>query len=110
MEETEIAGRLSAVEQRSKSNSHRLDALERHTEAVNTLATSVAVMAEKVEVTGEKVDGLCTDVQELKAEPGKAVEGRCGKGHLHRCGRCCRVYSCPAWAGLNLRRKTKCTS
>ena len=75
MEETEIAGRLSAVEQRSKSNSHRLDALEKHTEALNTLATSVAVMAEKVEVTGEKVDGLCTDVQELKAEPGKRWKG-----------------------------------
>ena len=71
MEETGIVGRLSAVEQRSKSNSHRLDTLERHTEAVNTLATSVAVMAEKVEVTGEKVDGLCTAVQELKSEPGK---------------------------------------
>lgn len=71
MEETEIAGRLSAVEQRSKSNSHRLDALEKHTEAVNTLATSVAVMAERVETTGDKVDSLCTDVQELKAEPGK---------------------------------------
>ena len=75
MEETEIVGRLSAVEQRSKSNSHRLDALEKPTEAVNTLATSVAVMAEKVEVTGEKVDGLCTDVQELKAEPGKRWKG-----------------------------------
>ena len=75
MEETEIAGRLSAVEQRRKSNSHRLDALEKHTEALNTLATSVAVMAEKVEVTGEKVDGLCTDVQELKAEPGKRWKG-----------------------------------
>lgn len=75
MEETEIAGRLSAVEQRSKSNSHRQDALEKHTEALNTLATSVAVMAEKVEVTGEKVDGLCTDVQELKAEPGKRWKG-----------------------------------
>ena len=75
MEETEIAGRLSAVEQRSRSNSHRLDTLERHTEAVNTLATSVAVMAEKVEVTGEKVDGLCSDVQELKAEPGKRWKG-----------------------------------
>ena len=71
MEETEIAGRLSAVEQRSKSNSHRLEALEKQTEAVNRLATSVAVMAEKVEVTGAKVDGLCTDVQELKSEPGK---------------------------------------
>lgn len=71
MESMEFVGRLSAVEQRSKSNSHRLDALERHTEAVNTLATSVAVMAERVETTGDKVDSLCTDVQELKAEPGK---------------------------------------
>lgn len=70
-DKSEIYATLSALEQRSKSNSHRLDALERHTEAVNTLATSVAVMAEKVEVTGEKVDGLCTDVQELKSEPGK---------------------------------------
>lgn len=71
MDDTEIVGRLSAVEQRSKSNSHRLEALEKQTEAVNRLATSVAVMAEKVETTGEKVDGLCTDVQELKSEPGK---------------------------------------
>lgn len=71
MDETEIAGRLSAVEQRSKSNSHRLDAVEKNTEAVNHMATSVAVMAERMEVTGAKVDGLCSDVQDLKAEPGK---------------------------------------
>ena len=71
MEDTEIAGRLSTVEQRSKSNSHRLEALEKQTEAVNRLATSVAVMAERVEVTGGKVDSLCADVQELKSEPGK---------------------------------------
>ena len=71
MEDTEIVERLTAVEQRSKSNSHRLETLEKHTDALNTLATSVAVMAERVETTGEKVDGLCTDVQELKSEPGK---------------------------------------
>ena len=71
MDETEIAGRLSAVEQRSKSNSHRLDAGEKNTEAVNHLATSVAVMAERMEITGDKVDSLCSDVQDLKAEPGK---------------------------------------
>ena len=71
MDETEISGRLSAVEQRSKSNSHRLDAVEKNTEAVNHLATSVAVMAARMEVTGAKVDGLCSDVQDLTAEPGK---------------------------------------
>ena len=67
--------RLTAVEERSKSNSHRLEALEKQTEAVNRLATSVSVMAERVENTGEKVDGLCTDVKELKAEPGKRWKG-----------------------------------
>lgn len=71
MEETEIAGRLASVESRCKSNSRRLEALEKQTEAVNNLATSVAVMSERVGVTGEKVDSLCSDVQELKAEPGK---------------------------------------
>ena len=71
MEETEIAGRLASVESRCKSNSHRLEALEKQTEAVNNLATSVAVMSERVGATGDKVDSLCSDVQELKAEPGK---------------------------------------
>lgn len=67
--------RLSEVEQRCKSNSHRLDDLERQTEAINTLATSVAVMAERVENTGDKVDDLCDDVKELKAEPGRRWKG-----------------------------------
>ena len=71
MEEAEYAGRMAAVEQCCKSNTHRLDTLEKQTEAVNTLATSVAVMAERVEITGDKVDSLCADVQELKSEPGK---------------------------------------
>lgn len=71
MENVDFVGRLSAVEQRSKSNSHRLDAVEKNTEAVNHLATSVAVMAERMEITGDKVDSLCSDVQDLKAEPGK---------------------------------------
>ena len=74
MGEVELATARAAVEQRSKSNSHRLDALEKQTQAVSELATSVAVMAEKVETTGDKVDGLCTDVQELKAKPGKRWE------------------------------------
>lgn len=74
MEDVEVIERLSAVEQRSKSNSHRLEALEKQTEAVNHLATSMAVMAEKVESTGAKVDGLCEDVQEIKQKPGKRWE------------------------------------
>ena len=57
MEDVDIIGKITAVEARCKSNSHRLDELETRTEAVKS--------------TGDKVDGLCSDVQELKAEPGK---------------------------------------
>lgn len=74
MEETEVAGRLSAVEQRSKSNSHRLDALEKQTEAFNSLTTAVAVMTEKVDNCGESVAGLRADVQEIKQKPAKRWE------------------------------------
>jgi hypothetical protein len=74
MEETEVAGRLSAVEQRSKSNSHRLDALEKQTEALNSLTTAVAVMTEKVDNCGESVAGLRADVQEIKQKPAKRWE------------------------------------
>lgn len=74
MSETEMAAALAALEQRGKSNSHRLDALEKQTQAVSDLATSVAVMAQKVEDTGGKVDGLCTEMKELKEKPGKRWE------------------------------------
>lgn len=71
--------RLTAVEERSKSNTHRLDKLEEQTEAINNLATSVAVMTEKVSSTGDKVDVLVDDVQELKSKPAKRWEGLADK-------------------------------
>ena len=39
--------RLTAVEERSKSNTHRIDKLEESTEAINRIATSVEVIAER---------------------------------------------------------------
>ena len=39
--------RLTQVEQRSKSNTHRLEKLEASTEAISRLATSMEVMASK---------------------------------------------------------------
>ena len=41
--------RLTAVEERSKSNSHRLDKLEESNEVISRLATSMEVMANKQE-------------------------------------------------------------
>ena len=47
--------RLTQVEQRSKSNTHRLEKLEESTEAISRLATSMEVMASKQEQVADTV-------------------------------------------------------
>ena len=66
--------RLTAVEQRSKSNTHRLEKLEESTEAINRLATSMEVMVSKQEQVAETVDKLDGKVTALEAKPGKRVD------------------------------------
>ncbi len=63
--------RLTEVEERSKSNSHRLDKLEESTEAINRLATSMEVMAERQEQVVETVGKLDTKVTALEEKPAK---------------------------------------
>ena len=63
--------RLTEVETRSKSNSHRLDKLEESTEAINRLATSMEVMAERQEQVVETVGKLDTKVTLLEEKPAK---------------------------------------
>ena len=71
MDEKDIEHRLTAVEDRAKSNTHRLEKLEENTEAINRMAISMERMAMKQETMNSKVDNLTTDVETLKAEPGK---------------------------------------
>jgi hypothetical protein len=59
------------VEERSKSNSHRLDKLEESTEAINRLATSMEVMAERQEQVVETVGKLDSKVTLLEEKPAK---------------------------------------
>lgn len=67
--------RLTAVEERSKSNSHRLDDLEDTTKTINRLATSMEVMAEKQGQVADTVVKLDSKVTKLEAKPGKRWEG-----------------------------------
>ena len=60
--------RLTAVEERSKSNSHRLDKLEESNEVISRLATSMEVMANKQEQVADTVDKLDGKVTALKVE------------------------------------------
>lgn len=67
----ELAVSLERVDQRSKSNTHRIEDLEKDHEALNRLATAVEVMATKQDSMGMSVDKLADKVAALEAEPGK---------------------------------------
>ena len=66
--------RLTEVEQRSKSNTHRLEKLEESTEAINRLATSMEVMVNKQEQVAETVDKLDGKVTALEQKPAKRAD------------------------------------
>ncbi|MEY8317768.1 hypothetical protein AALB19_10710 [Oscillospiraceae bacterium 50-58] len=70
MTSEEMAIKLTEVDSRSKSNTHRIDELSQQIEAVNRLATAVEVMATKQDTMNQNVQDLNEKVEKLEAEPG----------------------------------------
>lgn len=66
--------RLTEVVERSKSNTKRIDKLEEQTEAINSLAKTMAVMVEKQDETNERVGRLDDKVTILEQKPAKRWE------------------------------------
>lgn len=66
--------RLADVENRTKSNMHRIDKLEKNTEVLNKLATSLQVMATKQDSMAGTLERLDTKVELLEAKPAKRWE------------------------------------
>lgn len=63
--------RLTEVEERSKSNSHRLDNVEKKQNELQELTTSVRVLAEREENVENDVKEIKSDVKTLTEKPGK---------------------------------------
>lgn len=63
--------RLTVVEDRSKSNTKRLDKLEETTKAINRLATSMEVMVVKQEEVAATVGKLDKKVTDLETKPAR---------------------------------------
>ena len=66
--------RLTAVEERSKSNTKRIDKLEESTEAISRLATSMEVMANKQEQVADTVDKLDGEFIEKYVSTGSPMD------------------------------------
>ena len=65
-----IQAKIMEIDQRSKSNTHRIDDLEADNKALHQLATSVEVLATKQEAIEANVSEIKDDVKSLKAIPG----------------------------------------
>ncbi len=71
MDEVMMEQRLTAVEQRCKSNTHRLDEMKEQQEALNKLATSVALMTQEQKDIKEDILEVKKDVKSLTSLPAK---------------------------------------
>lgn len=63
--------RLTAVEDRAKSNTRRIDDLEKRQDILDELVSSVKVLAYREQTVENDVAEIKKDVKSMKAEPGK---------------------------------------
>ena len=59
MNEIDIEHRLTEVENRAKSNTHRLDKLEPIVEEIHTMSNTMVALVQEVKHTNETVNNLC---------------------------------------------------
>ena len=74
----DIEHRLTSLEQRSKSNSHRIDKLEPIVEEIHTMSNTMVQLVQEVKHTNEavgtidkKVDRMDSRVDEIEKAPAK---------------------------------------
>lgn len=74
MNEQEIAVKLTEIDQRSRSNSHRLEEVEKKLEDNEQLLTNVALIAQKQNTLESDVQEIKSDVKSLTQKPAQRWE------------------------------------
>ena len=82
MTRREVTRAQQEVEDRAKSNTHRIDNLEQEQRAIHDLASSVAVMAKEQGHMREDITEVKTTVSALAAKPGLRWEAITNKAWL----------------------------
>lgn len=70
----ELEKTQAAAEEQHKTIFHRVENLEAEQKTMHAFAVSLEKLANAVGSTEKKVDGLCKDVEAIKAKPGKQWE------------------------------------
>lgn len=72
--EVKIEHRLTEVEERAKSNSHRLDEVEKKQNNLDKIVSTVAVLVDQEKRVESDVKEIKADVKTLTSKPGKRWE------------------------------------
>jgi len=72
--EREFEHRLTEVEARSKSNTHRLEEVEKRQDNLDTMAAAVSVLAEREKRVEHDVKEIKADVKTLTDKPAKRYD------------------------------------
>lgn len=67
--------RVTRVEERSKSNSHRLDEVEQKLSGLGELRVSIKVLNNRLENFDESLNEIKADVKSLTEKPAKRLDG-----------------------------------
>ena len=73
MNEAELEHRLTEIEQRSKSNTRRIDKLEQIQSELKAISTTLVKVGDKVEYLGKSVDYLSAKVEATEEQPKKTL-------------------------------------
>jgi hypothetical protein len=73
--EKEFEHRLTIVEDRSKSNTHRIDDMEKRQDDLDELVSTVKVLAVREENVENDVKEIKADVKEIAGKPAKRWDG-----------------------------------
>mgnify|MGYP002674452926 CR=1 FL=1 len=71
VDDNDIIRRITENESRSKSNTHRINDLERRQDNLDKMAESMEVMTNEMGHIKSDVQETKSDIKELKAKPGK---------------------------------------
>ena len=71
MDEKDIEHRLTEVESRSKSNTHRLDEMEKRQDNLDELVGTVKLLAFREEAVEKDVKEIKSDVKDIASKSGK---------------------------------------
>ena len=73
MDEAKLEHRLTEIEQRSKSNTKRIDKLEQIQSELKAISTTLVKVGDKVEYLGNSVNTLTRKVEATEEQPKKTI-------------------------------------